>query len=87
VLPEELKFDFVICFRGNVPVTVADGEARSAGQWVGAGGRVGTLRGAAVTAAGYPVATVVCVQARDMKEPWCLDSNPADEPARALINL
>jgi Transposase DDE domain len=87
VLTEELKFDFVIRFRGNICVTAADGEARSAAQWVGAGGRARTLRGAAVTAAGYPVATVVCVQARDMKEPWCLASNTADEPARALINL
>jgi hypothetical protein len=87
VLTEELKFDFVIRFRGNIRVTAADGEARSAAQWVGAGGRARTLRGAAVTAAGYPVATVVCVQARDMKEPWCLASNTADEPARVLINL
>ena len=87
VLTEELKFDFVIRFRGNICVTAADDEARSAAQWVGAGGRARTLRGAAVTAAGYPVATVVCVQARDMKEPWCLASNTADEPARALINL
>jgi hypothetical protein len=87
VLTEELKFGFVIRFRGNIRVTAADGEARPAGEWVGAGGRARTLRGATVTAADYPVATVVCVQAPDMKEAWCLASNTADEPARALINL
>ena len=44
-------------------------------------------RGAAVTAEAYPVATVVCVRAKGMKEPWCLAASTADEPARTLINL
>ena len=57
VLTEELKFDFVIRFRGNIAVTTTSGEARAAADWVGAGGRARTLRGAAVTAEAYPVAT------------------------------
>ncbi len=69
MLTDELKFDFVIRFRGNIKVTAADGEARPAAEWVGAGGRARVLRGATVTAADYPVATVVCVQAKDMKQP------------------
>jgi hypothetical protein len=52
VLTEELKFDFVIRFRGNIAVTGTDGETRAAADWVGAGGRARTLRGAAVTAQG-----------------------------------
>jgi len=87
VLTDELKFDFVIRFRGNIMVTAVDGQARSAADWVGAGGRARVLRGASVTAADYPVGTVVCVQAKDMKEPWCLAASTAGEPARALINL
>jgi hypothetical protein len=87
VLTEELKFDFVIRFRGNIMVTAADGEARAAAEWVGAGGRARVLRAAAVTAVGYPVGTVVCAQAKDMKEPWCLAASTTDEPGRALINL
>ncbi len=87
VLTEELQFDFVIRFRGNITVTAADGEARPAAEWVGAGGRARVLRGATVTAAGYPVASVVCVQAKDMKQPWCLATSVTDETARALINL
>ena len=87
VLTGELKFDFVIRFRGNIAVTATDGEARAAADWVGAGGRARTLRGAAVTAEAYPVATVVCVRAKGMKEPWCLAASTADQPARALINL
>ena len=87
VLTEELKFDFVIRFRGNIKVTAADGEARPAAEWVGAGGRARVLRGATVTAAGYPVGVVVCVQAKDMTEPWCLATSLTNETARALINL
>ena len=87
VLTEELKFDYVIRFRGNIQVTAADGEVRAAADWVGAGGRARTLRGAAVTADDDPVATVVCVRAKGMKQPWCLAASTAGEPARTLINL
>jgi hypothetical protein len=87
VLTEELKFDFVIRFRGNIMVAAADGETRTAAEWVGKGDRARVLRGATVTALGYPVGTVVCVQAKDMKEPWCLATSTTDKPARELINL
>ena len=50
VLTEELKFDYVIRFRGNITVTATDGETRTAAGWVGPGGRARVLRGAAVTA-------------------------------------
>ena len=52
-LSEELKFDYVIRFRGNITVTAADGEARPAADWVGPGGRACLLRGALVTAERY----------------------------------
>ena len=87
MLTDKLKFDFVIRFRGNIKVTAADGEARPAAEWVGAGGRARVLRGAMVTAAGYPVAAVVCVQAKDMKQPWCLATSITNETAKALVNL
>jgi len=87
MLTDELKFDFVIRFRSNIKVTAADGEARPAAEWVGAGGRARVLRGATVTAAGCPVATVVCLQAKDMKQPWCLAASDTQETARALVNL
>jgi Transposase DDE domain len=87
VLTEELKFDFVIRFRGNITATAAGGETRSAAEWVGAGGRARVLRGAAVTAERYRVGTAVCVRDKDMRHPWCLAASGTDEPARALINL
>src|SRR3954471_14596660 len=82
-----VEVDFVIRFRGNIMVTAADGEARAAADWVGAGGGARVLRRATVTAAGYEVGAVVCVQAKGMKEPWCLAVSTVAEPARALINL
>ena len=53
VLTEELKFDYLIRFRGNIAVTSAEGETRPAADWVGVGGRARTLRNAFVTADGY----------------------------------
>lgn len=87
VLSEELKFEYVIRFRGNIQVTTADGEARAAADWVGPAGRARTLRGADVTAERYTVGTVVCVQAKGMKEPWCLAASAADADAQNLIKL
>jgi hypothetical protein len=85
VLTEELKFEYLIRFRGNIKVTAADGETRAAVDWVGKGGRMRILRGAAVTAQDYPVGAVVCVQAKDMKQPWCLATSLADEKAGILL--
>ncbi len=87
VLSDELKFDYVIRFRGNIRVTAADGEARPAADWVGPAGRARTLRGAEVTAERYAVGTAICVQAKDMKEPWCLAASSADADAKGLIAL
>ena len=85
-LEDELGFDFVIRFRGNINVTDERGETRPAAEWVGKGGRPRTLRGAQVTEHRYKVGTVVCVHAKDMKEPWCLATNLTDASARTLID-
>jgi len=85
VLTEELCFGYVIRFRGNIAVTSANGETRTAAAWVGVGGRARVLRGAAVTADRYVVGTVVCVQDPDMKQAWCLAASSTDATARELI--
>jgi hypothetical protein len=85
VLTEELKFDYLIRLRGNIKVTSTDGETRSATDWVGKGGRSRILRGCAVTAQDYKVGSVVCVQAKDMKAPWCLVTNRDDEKVKTLL--
>jgi len=79
VLTDELKFDYLIRFRGNIKVTSQAGETRTAADWVGKGGRARLLRGAAVTATEYPVGAVVSVHAKGMKEPWCLATSRNNE--------
>jgi hypothetical protein len=82
----DLGFAYVVRFRGNIHVTDASGETRTAAQWVGRSGRARKLRGARVTAShAYQVGAVVCVHARDMKEPWCLAASDAEAPVGKLI--
>lgn len=87
MLTEELYFDYVIRFRGNIAVTAAGGETRSAAAWVQVGGRPRVLRGATVTADRYPVGTVVCIQDPDMKQAWCLAASSTDATAKQLTAL
>jgi hypothetical protein len=86
-LTEELNFDYVIRFRGNITVTSAAGETRTAAAFVGTGGRAGILRNAFVTADRYQVGTVLCVQDKKMKQAWCLASSSADATSKALTSL
>ena len=43
------------------------------------------MRNAFVTADGYQVGTVVCVHAKDMKEPWCLAASTTTDTAKQLM--
>ncbi len=82
----DLGFGYVIRFRGNIHVTDADGTTRPAAEWVGKSGRARKLTDARVTARGQQVGAVVCVHAKDMKEPWCLAASERDTTAATLIN-
>ena len=53
---------------------------------MGKGGRARKLKDACVTAKGQQVGAVVCVHAKDMKEPWCLATSERDATAATLIN-
>ena len=86
MLTEELHFDYVIRFKGNITVTSANGETRTAAAWVRAGGGARVLRAARVTADRYQVGTVVCVQDKAMKQAWCLAASSTDATARQLTN-
>jgi Transposase DDE domain len=86
-LTEDLKFDYVIRFRGNITVTAAGGEMRTAAGWVGPGGRATVLRDAMVTADRYQVGTVLCVRDKAMKQAWCLATNLTDARASTLKSL
>jgi hypothetical protein len=82
----ELRFGYVIRFRGNIRVSDAEGTAKPAAEWVGKGGRARKLLDARVTAKGRQVGAVVCVHAKGMKEPWCLATSERDATAATLIN-
>ncbi len=82
---DELGFDYVIRLKGNTRVGAADGTVRPAQD--GQGGRARKLRDAVVTEAQCPVGAVVCVQAKDMKEAWCLVASNAAAPSRQIIDL
>lgn len=87
LLSEELGFDYVVRLRNQYYVTDTQGERRKAANWVGAGGRARTLRDAMLTDShALPVATVVCVQAKDMKEPWCLVASDREAKTQTLIS-
>jgi Transposase DDE domain len=84
----DLGFAYVIRLRGNIHVTDASGETRTAANWVGRSGRARKLHGARVTAShAYQVGAVVCVHLRDMKEPWCLAASARCDalPARQYL--
>jgi len=84
---KELGFESIIRFRGVVFVESADGERRKAKDWLGAGGRMRVLRGTRVTAEGQPVPMVVCVQQKQMQEPWLLASSRSDLTGTAIKHL
>ena len=84
---DKLGFDYVIRFRSCIKVTDAKGESKTAGEWVPPSGRPRKLEDARVTADARRVGAVVCVQAKAMKEAWCLATNLAGLPASGIIKL
>ena len=84
---ESLGFQYVIRFRGNIQVSAADGETRSAVDWLGKGGRARKLHDAEITAARHKVGAVVCVKAAGMKEPWHLAASDGSLAAPEIIKL
>jgi hypothetical protein len=78
-------WDFTIRFRGNIRVENANGEVRSANDWVPPTGRALMLRAARVTEDRADVAAVVVVHAKGMKEPWCLVTSRKDATASQVV--
>jgi hypothetical protein len=83
---ELLGWDYIIRFRGDITVTY-QGESKPARAWLPASGRATKLRAAQVTHERTPVGAVVLVQARRMKEPWCLATNLGAQHAAAIVKL
>lgn len=84
-LKNDLGFDYVIRFRGNIKVTDDQGETKTAQEWVGLNGRARTLRNAKVTSLSCVVPTVICVKAKAMKQAWCLAASNPKATASLII--
>lgn len=87
LLKDQLGFDFVIRFRGVIKVTDEKGETRAAADWVPGTGRPRTIKKARVTKTQREVATVVCVHAKGMAEPWHLATSREDLAGAAIVKL
>ena len=85
IMRDTWGFGYVIRLRGNVIVTSKQGEKRTAAQWVGKGGRAKTLRDAKLTAKRFLAPTIVCTQAKGMKESWCLVASDGVVSASQLV--
>lgn len=86
-LKEDLGFDYIIRFKGNILVSQEDVEKR-AQDWVPSGGRARALLGAKVTSTNsYVVPKSVFIQQKDMKEAWCLASSREDLAPLEIVSL
>ncbi|HID66688.1 MAG TPA: IS4 family transposase [Roseibacterium sp.] len=68
----ELRFDYVLRFRGNIYVRDWKGTKQRASEWGNATGRARSLIGARVTDAEYRVGKVIVLRDKNMKDQWCL---------------
>jgi len=74
----EAEIDFVIRFRGAISVTDANGDTTTANSLVPANGRAKKYSNVSVTKSKTLVPAIVCVHAKNMKEPWCLATSRDD---------
>jgi hypothetical protein len=86
-LLQQVGFDYVIRFRQCITVTDAQGERRTAADWVPKAGRLRKLSQALVTADRAQVGAVVCVKKKGMKEPWCLATSLEQASAAEVVTL
>jgi hypothetical protein len=84
---DELQWEYVIRFRGDIAVTDAAGTRKTAVQWVGPLGRALKLVVAKVTTDEFVVGAVVVTWDRKMKEPWCLATSLGNVTARQIVKL
>lgn len=84
-IKKELKFDYVIRVRGNIVVASKEGVTKSAKEWVNKTGRIKTLSHSTITCGKYEIPTLVCVQDKNMKSPWCIVSSDDNISGSSLV--
>ena len=80
-MKQDLGFDFVIRFRGNIKVIDINGKTKDAVDWVGVNVRAKALRNAQVTILLCEVSMVVCVKAPRKKQAWWIAASNSKIPA------
>jgi hypothetical protein len=86
-LLEQVGFDYVVRFRQCITVTSAEGERRTAAEWVPKAGHLRKLPQALVTTDRARAGAVVCVKKKGMKEPWCLATSLQKASAAQVVAL
>jgi hypothetical protein len=84
---DRLGFHYAIRIRDSYYVTAEDGETRQARDWIGAGGNARRIRNARVTGLQQPVASVICVRRKGMRENWCLVTSYEQGTSTQIIKL
>jgi len=82
-----LGWYYVVRFKAGTYVTDANGERRTAKQWVHETGKAQLLRRATITGHCYELGGVVVVHDKKMKEPWCLAVRLPELSAALAVKL
>ena len=83
---DSLGWDYVVRFREHITIE-HEGVAKSAGGWLHASGRATKLQGVLITEKRTPVAAVVVVRGKQMKDPWYLVTSLSKEKAQDIVKL
>ena len=86
-LKEEWGFDFVIRFRGDISVTNSAGVTKTANEWLSPRGVARKLTNVTVTNKNVPLAAVVVVKGKGMKQAWHLAVGDATKTASEAVAL
>jgi hypothetical protein len=79
-------WDFVIRFKGNILIE-HNGTKLQAKRWIPENGRATMLKDVRITDAGTPLAAVVVVHDKKMKEGWCLATSLDSKKATEVVAL
>jgi hypothetical protein len=83
---ERANIDFVIRFRGGISVTDRNDVTTAAAELVPASGRAKKYEQVRVTNAKTAVPAIVCVRAKNMKEPWCIATSRGGLTASQIVS-
>ncbi len=87
LMTEQLRFDYVVRFRGDVLVTSEQGQTQHATEWVGPAGWGAIVTPGCGNGRAVQRRHVLCLRDRGMKEPWCLAASSQTADKRALTAL